>query len=192
MMNSRWREILIRVAGMELANWNEYCAKNCIKRVDLVRNAVRLYIANPDIVNGVLRIADNDVDIGPILKGIGNLSKKLEAIEKRLDAFSAETDFVQPLARRRIAEGVLKAKQRTKDGVTTVDSLTEQLKQSDPSLVPFLFSANANGSISLLHEVLAELHQKGELSWDFKEIIRFRVGNDEERPFLSTPEICCC
>jgi len=178
-MNVRWREILIRVADEELANWNEFCARNCIKRIDLVRNAVRLYISNPELVNGVLKVVDNGAEIEPIIKGIDDLNKKLETIDKRLTSFSTETGFLQPLAKRRIAEGILKIKQETGDPVTTVDRLKEQLKLSDPSLIPFLYSTT--GSISLLDEALAELHQKGELSWDFKEIIHFGAVDHDSK-----------
>jgi hypothetical protein len=173
MMKTRWKEVLIRVADVELDNWDEFCRKKGMKRIDLIRNAVRLYVANPELVNGGIKTVDNDVDIGPVLRGIDELKQKFEMIEKKVTSFPTETDFTHSLARKKVVEAILKTKQKAKGSVTTLDRLRDQLKETEPSLIPFLFPVD--GGISVLDEVLAELNEKGELSWNFRQIIRFRA-----------------
>jgi len=174
-MATHWKPILIRVVDREMETLREYCKKNHVKMTELFRNAVRLYITNPDLVNGIIKAEGNGVEVAQVMDSIDELVKKFEALEKKLTSLSAKKDFVQPIAKARIAEAVLKVKQKAKKDVTTVDRLREQLKGMDPSLDQFLVASATNG-ISLLDEVLMELQQRGELSWDFRRIVKFNGG----------------
>ncbi|MCW4028354.1 MAG: hypothetical protein NWE92_01740 [Candidatus Bathyarchaeota archaeon] len=172
-----WKEILIRVAEPELSHWDECCAKHNQTRSDFLRNAVRIFIANPDLANGIVKQPVNQVDIAPIMKAIEELNKKLEINEQNGPTFG-NTVFKNSLAKRKVLEAVLLQKQKaleSQETVTTLDQLKEMLKDSDPSLAPFI-NPPAGGGLSILDEVLQELNGKQELTWDFCQIIEFKEG----------------
>jgi len=169
---NKWKGVLIRFAEKELETLDIFCQKNMVKRTDLVRNATRLYVANPDVVNGVVKLRDNGVDIVPILDGIAMLAQKVDTIEKGFNSAIKRQELVSPAARERIIEAILRAKQKTKKNVTTVDRLREQIKRTDPSLEQFLY-ASASDGIPPFDDALIWLQQKGELSRNPGGIIEF-------------------
>lgn len=172
-MANKWKAVLIRFAEGELETLDAYCEENHVKRTDLIRSATRLYTANRDLVNGVIKLRDNSIDIAPVMDSIAIVAKKLEALEKRLISLFVEKGSAHPTSSSRIAEAVLMIKRRAKKDVTTVDRLREQLKRIDPSLAPFLLASDSCG-ICVLDEALLELEEKGELSREYGGIIRFR------------------
>jgi len=169
-MTTRWKPILIRFVDRESNTLKEYCAKNNIKITELVRNAVRLYIANPDILNGVVKVNGN-FEIKQVLDSIDKVTQKLEVLERKLNSYPTNEKFTDSLIKARITECILKIKEKNGREPITVDKLKLKIKKMDPSLAPYLV-ASANNGFSLLDEVLMELHGR-ELSRDFNGIIRF-------------------
>jgi len=170
---SKWKAVLIRFVEREVETLDAYCRENHVKRTDLVRSATRLYVANHDLVNGVIRLSDASVDIAPVMDSIGLVIQKVEALEKRLNSSSVENGSENLTISKRIAEAVLIVKRRAKKDITTVDQLREKLKILDPSSTPFLHATDSSG-ICVLDEVLRELEERGELSREYGGIIRFR------------------
>jgi hypothetical protein len=169
-MTTRWKPILIRFVDRELNTLKEYCAKNNIKITELVRNAVRLYIANPDILNGVVR-ANGVFEIKQLLDSMDKVTQKLEVLERKLNSYPMNEKFSDSLIKARIKECILEIREKYRKEPITVDKLKLKIKKMDPSLAPYLVASATNG-FSLLDEVLMELHGR-ELSRDFNGIIRF-------------------
>jgi hypothetical protein len=170
-MATQWKAILIRFVEGESNMLKEYCRKNHVKMAELFRNAVRLYVANPDLVNGIVRVRDDGIETEQVLKGITELAQKLESLEKKLNSYPTDGKFTNSVIKARITECILKVKQKNKKEPITVDNLQIQLKKMDPSLAPYLVASATNG-FSLFDEVLMEL-QGRELNRDFNEIINF-------------------
>lgn len=172
-MASKWKAVLIRFVESEVETLDAYCRENHVKRTNLIRSATRVYVANRDLVNGVIRLSDTSVDIAPVMDSIGLVIQKVEALDKRLNSSSVENGSEDLTISKRIAEAVLMVKRRAKKDVTTVDQLREKLKSLDPSVVPFLHASDSKG-ICGLDEALRKLEEKGELSREYGGIIRFR------------------
>lgn len=177
-MATHWNQYVIRVADQEWTTWKEFCKKNHIKRADLIRNAVRFYIANPDFVNGVVKAANNGVDIRPVVDGITRLMQKVEVLENKLTSISQEKNLVS-ITKSKILDAVLRIKKRARNSITTVDRLREQIIKIDRSLAPFLV-ASVTCPVSPFDEVLSELEGK-ELRREYGGIINFKVINDAQR-----------
>jgi len=170
-MKTRWKGVLIRVADAELLDWDGYCEKNRIKRVDLVRSSVRFFMANPEIVNGVVKRGETAVDLAPILGAMGELKQKLEMVEKKVSIVSTDKGLSQCVSKKKLAEAVLEFMQHTRNNVTTLDRLIVYIRKAEPQLAPFLSSGD--GGLCLLDEVLTELNDEGKVEWDFGEVVRF-------------------
>jgi hypothetical protein len=170
-MASCWKAFLLRLTEGEWNMVKEHCRKNQIKITDFVRSLLRLYFANPDLVNGVVRVRGNDVDVEQVLNGITEVAQKLESLDKKLNSYPTEGKFTNSVIKARITECILKVKQKNKKEPITVDKLKIQLEKMDPSLASYLVASTTNG-FSLLDEVLMELHGR-ELNRDFNGIINF-------------------
>lgn len=170
-MTAPWKAIIIRFIDVEFSTLKEYCEKNHIKITELIRNAVRLYIANPNIVSGVVKASSNDVEIKQVLNGLTEVAQKLESLEKKLNSYPMDEKITDSAIKARIKECIMKVKQKYKKEPITVDKLRIELKKIDPSLTPYFVASAANG-ISHLDEVLIELHGH-ELNRDFNGIIKF-------------------
>jgi len=166
-MPNRWRGVLIRFGERELETIDRFCHENNVKRADFIRNAARRVMNNPDSVNGVVKSRDDGIDILPLMDSITMLTQKVENIEKGLSSLLEGKKLANPVAKDRIAELILKMKQKTKENATTVDRLRDQLKRIDSSIEPFLFASSTDG-ISVFDEVLIELQQRRELNRDLK------------------------
>lgn len=173
MMTNTWKAVLIRFVKEELERLDKYCKENHVKRTDLIRSATRVYIANRDLVNGVIRIKDASVDIAPVLDNIGVVVQKLEAVEKRLNSLSVDNPSANLMIHKKIADAVLMVKKRAKKNLTTVDQLRDKLKRMDPSFAPFLYASDSCG-VCVFDEVLRELEKKDELSREYGGIIKFK------------------
>lgn len=170
----KWKGVLIRFVKDELERLDAYCRENHLKRSYVIRSAIRLYITNPDLVNGVIRVRDTGFEISTtIMDSINALAKRIESVEKKLDAFFQENDNDDWKIGEKMLEAVLMIKRRTKKGIITLDQLREKLKRINPSFAPFLYATNSSG-ICVLDEVLHKLEEKGELSRRYGGIIRFK------------------
>ncbi|MEM2112033.1 MAG: hypothetical protein QXX08_09190 [Candidatus Bathyarchaeia archaeon] len=176
-MANKWRRVLISFVKEELERLDAYCKENHVKRTDVIRSATRLYIANRDLVNGVIRLRDASLDIAPMMEDIKNLRdvvvQKIEDVKEKLSSISVEDNYPNLAIKERIAEAVLMIKRRGKKNTITVEQLKEKLKTIDPSFTPFLY-ATASSSICVLDKVLLELEGKGELSRLYGGIIKWR------------------
>lgn len=170
-MTTCWKRFLLRLAEGEWNTLKEYCKKNQIKITELIRNAVRLYIANPDILSGVVKVSGNDVEIKQVLNDITEVAQKLESLEKKLNSYPVDGKITDSVIKARIKECIMKVRQKYKKEPITVDKLRIELKKIDPSLTPYLVASATNG-FSHLDEVLIELHGH-ELNRDFNGIIKF-------------------
>jgi hypothetical protein len=171
-MANYWKTFPLRLAEGEWNMLKEYCKKNQIKITDLIRSILRLYFANPDLMNGIIKVANAHIETEQIVNSVTELIQKFEVLEKKLTSHPNESEFAYSLVKARIAEAILNTKQKARKKPITVDILREQIKKIDPSLAPFLVASASNG-ISSLDEVLVELEQKGELSRDYRGIIKF-------------------
>ncbi|MEM3697892.1 MAG: hypothetical protein QXZ02_04135 [Candidatus Bathyarchaeia archaeon] len=170
----KWRGVLIRFVKDELERLDAYCRENHLKRSYVIRSAIRLYITNPDLVNGVIRVRDTGFELSTtIMDSISAIAKRVENIEKKLDSFSQENGHNDWKISEKMLEAVLIIKRRTKKGIITLDQLREKLKRINPSFAPFLYATNSSG-ICVLDEVLHKLEEKGELSRRYGGIISFK------------------
>lgn len=177
MLANEWRGVLIRFAKEELERLDAFCKENHVKRTAVIRNATRFYIANRDVVNGVIRLRDASLDIAPVMDSIKSLHdvvvQKIEDVKEKLNSISVEESYPNLATKERIAEAVLMIKRRSKKDTITVEQLKEKLKAVDPSFTPFLY-ATASSGICVFDKVLLELEGKGELSRRYGGIIKWR------------------
>lgn len=170
-MATEWKAVIIRFVNTEFRTLKEYCEKHHIKMAELIRNAVRCYIANPDLVKGIVKVSDNGTKINDVLQVVNKVAQKLDILDKKLGEYQQDGKLTDSVIKARIKECILKIKQKCKNKPITVDRLRLQLQKMDASLTPYLFASATNG-FSLLDEVLMEL-QGRELTRDFNGIIKF-------------------
>ncbi|MEM3629259.1 MAG: hypothetical protein QXE06_07830 [Candidatus Bathyarchaeia archaeon] len=168
---AQWKAMIIRFVDTEFRTLKEYCEKHHIKMTELIRNAVRHYIANPNTINGVVKVSDNGAKINDVLQIVNKVAQKLDVLDKKLGEYQQDGKLADSVIKARIKECVLKVKQKCKNKPITADKLRLQLQKMDASLTPYLFASATNG-FSLLDEVLMEL-QGRELTRDFNGIIKF-------------------
>lgn len=174
MLANNWKRVLIGFNKEELERIDAYCRENHVKRSEMLRNSIRVYIHSRDLVNGVIKVNDASIDVAPILESINAVLQKVETIEKKLDSLAVKNFPTDLMINKRIEEAVLMIKRRTKKNVITVDLLRKKLS-TNPSFAPFLYATDSSG-ISALDEVLHELEKKGELRREYGGIIRLREG----------------
>lgn len=162
MLKNDWKGVIVRYIKSELDVLDAFCKKNNAKRSDVIRNATRLYVNNPDLVNGVIRIKDANTDITPVIKRVDVVVQKIEQIGKKVNSLSSKDDFKDLTIKKRITHAILAIKHRTKESVIAVEQLREELKSTDLSFTPYLYATNSSG-ICVLDECLFELEQKKEL-----------------------------
>ena len=157
-----WKGVLIRYIKSELAVLDAFCKKNKVKRSDAIRNATRLYVNYPDLINGVIKVKDANIDIAPVIKHVDAVAQKIDQIGKKVNSLSSKDDFKDLAIKRRITHAILAIKHRTKKRVIAVEQLREELKTLDLSFAPYLYATNSSG-ICVLDECLFKLEQKKEL-----------------------------
>ena len=138
MVKMNWKQILIRISNEEASRWDEYCLKFSIKRVDLVRNAVRQYIQSSS------GSSTNSIDFEPVLIAIADMKNETKQILNKINlekrtTMESNSDFNHELAKKKIVNAIVKMKQDSQKKITTLDRLSHELTNDDPSLSPYLF-----------------------------------------------------
>ena len=162
MLEKDWKQVIVRYIKNELDVLDAFCNKNNLQRTDVIRNATRLYVNNPDLINGVIKTKDVNQDFSPVIKRVDVVVQKLDQIGKKVNSISAKDSFTDPMLKKKITKAILALKHKSVEDRTTVEQLREELKDLDLSFAIHLYPSNSAG-ISLLDECLFELEQKKEL-----------------------------
>lgn len=171
-MVGNWVPFVLRFSKEELRNVDAFCKEHGLKRNEGFKISMRLLIAHPDLINGVVNLGNNDPELGPVIENLSLLSQKIESLEKSVNSL-ADGKTVTPsrISKDKIATIILQQKKKNKNA-TTIDKLREHVRRVDPSLEQYLV-ASASTGISPFNETIIDLQEKGELTWEIGGIIKW-------------------
>ena len=171
-MVGKWVPFVLRFSKDELRNVDAFCKDHCLKRNECFKISIRLLMAHPDLINGVVNLGNNNSNLDPLIEKLSLFSQKFERIEKSLSELAEGQPVTSSkVVKDKIAEIILQMKNKNKSATTT-DKLREHVKGIDPSLEQYLV-ASASTGISLFNETIIELQERGELTWEIGGIIKW-------------------
>ncbi|MGD0071669.1 MAG: hypothetical protein ABSB71_08950 [Candidatus Bathyarchaeia archaeon] len=167
--------VLIRFAPEELAVFNAYCKTNHINKTACAKSAIRLYITNRDLVNGVIRVQDSSPDNASLEGKMDAIFQKVSTIEEKIKSTTLERDSTRQVFMDRILEAILLIRKDAETETTTVDKLRVLLERINPSFSPYLYASDSC-FICVLDEVLKILEGQGKLRLKYPGIVRWLGG----------------